>query len=66
MERTFVSRSNLDRVCLYLIVHGKEFRHIPGEGVTFLADDDFLEIMQERLVTCYGCSLKPIIKEQKK
>lgn len=65
MEKTFVTKSNLNKVCFYLIVRGKEFNHTPGKGVTFQADDEFVKEMQYKLVTCYGCSLKPIINEVK-
>lgn len=65
MGKTFVTKSNLNKVCFYLIVRGKEFSHIPGTGVTFQADEEFVKEMQRKLVTCYGCSLKPIINEVK-
>ena len=60
-----MTKSNLDKVCLYLIIRGKEFTHTPGTGVTFKATDEFVNEMQHKLVTCYGCSLKPIINEVK-
>ena len=63
MEKTFVTKSNLDKVCFYLIIREKEFSHIPGKGVTFQADDEFVEAMKNNLVSNFGCSLKPIIKE---
>lgn len=65
MEKTFVTRGTLNKVCFYLIVRGKEFTHTPGVGVTFKATDEFVKEMQYKLVTCYGCSLKPIINEVK-
>ena len=65
MEKTFVTKSNLDKVCFYLIIRGKEFSHVPGKGVTFQADDEFVEAMKNNLVSNFGCSLKPIIKEIK-
>lgn len=63
MEKTFVTKSNLDKVCFYLIIRGKEFSHIPGKGVTFQADDEFVEAMKNNLVSNFGCSLKPVINE---
>lgn len=63
MEKTFVTKSNLDKVCFYLIIRGKEFSHVPGKGVTFQADDEFVEAMKNNLVSNFGCSLKPVINE---
>lgn len=65
MEKTFVTKSNLDKVCFYLIIRGKEFSHIPGKGVTFQADDEFVEAMKNNLVSNFGCSLKPVVNEVK-
>ncbi len=65
MEKTFVTKSNLNKVCFYLITRGKEFHHTPGKGITFQADDEFVREMRYKLVTCYACSLKPIINEVK-
>lgn len=65
MEKTFVTKSTLNKVCFFLIIRGKEFTHTPDVGVTFKATDEFVEEMKNKLVTCYGCSLKPIINEVK-
>ena len=64
MEKTFVTKSTLHKVCFYLIVRGKELIFTPSVGVTFKATDEFVKEMQYKLVTCYG-SLKPIINEIK-
>lgn len=64
MEKTFVTKSTLHKVCFYLIVRGKEFTFNPSVGVAFKATDEFVKEMQYKLVTCYG-SLKPIINEVK-
>ena len=32
-------------------------------GIVFTAPELYVERMKERLVNCYGCSLKPIITE---
>lgn len=63
--KTYKTKHNLDKVCFYLIIRGKEFNYCLSEGVTFQADEDFVKNMKKVLVTAYGCSLPPVINEVK-
>lgn len=51
------------KVATVLMLDGVRFSFNPKDGIVFAAPEEYVRRMAERLVTCYGCSLKPIIKE---
>lgn len=51
------------KVAALLIMDGVSFRYTEEDGIVFTAPESYVERMKERLVNCYGCSLKPIITE---
>ncbi len=51
------------KVAMLLIMDGISFKYNEEEGIMFAASESFVEGMKERLVNCYGCSLKPVITE---
>lgn len=53
------------KVAYLLMMDGVSFRYNEEDGIVFTAPESYVEKMKDRLVTCYGCSLMPIIKEYK-
>lgn len=53
------------KVALVLIIDGISFSYTEEEGIVFEAPKSYVERMKERLVTCYGCSVIPVITEKK-
>lgn len=51
------------KVALVLIADGVSFSYTETAGIVFRATEEYVEQLRERLVSCYGCSLKPIITE---
>lgn len=51
------------KVAALLIMDGVSFRYNEEDGIVFSAPESYVDKMKYRLVTCYGCSLKPIINE---
>lgn len=51
------------KVAMLLIMDGVSFRYTEEDGIVFSAPESYVHCMVERLVTCYRCSLKPIIEE---
>lgn len=51
------------KVAMLLMMDGISFRYNEEDGIVFTAPEFYVERMKERLVTCYRCSLKPIITE---
>ena len=51
------------KIAMLLIMDGVSFSYSEEDGIVFTAPEFYVERMKERLVTCYGCSLKPIITE---
>lgn len=51
------------KIAMLLIMDGVSFSYNEENGIVFTAPEFYVEQMKERLVTCYGCSLKPIITE---
>ena len=46
-----------------IAMDGISFSYNEEDGIVFTAPEFYVERMKERLVNCYGCSLKPIITE---
>ena len=51
------------KVAMVLMLDGIEFSFNSKDGIVFAAPASYAERMKHRMVTCYGCSLKPIITE---
>ena len=51
------------KVVIVLMVDGVSFSYTETAGITFRATEEYVGQLKERLVSCYGCSLKPIITE---
>lgn len=50
-------------VAMVLIIDGVSFSYNEKDGIVFLAPETYVERFVDRLMNCYGCSLKPIITE---
>lgn len=53
------------KVASVLIMDGVSFRYNEDDGIVFTAPEFYVENLKERLVCCFGCSLRPIIEECK-
>nr|DAS75526.1 MAG TPA: hypothetical protein [Caudoviricetes sp.]DAV95578.1 MAG TPA: hypothetical protein [Caudoviricetes sp.] len=51
------------KIAMLLIMDGISFSYNENDGIVFSAPESYVERMKERLVNCYGCSLKPVIYE---
>lgn len=51
------------KVAALLMMDGVSFRYTEENGIVFTAPEEYVRRMVNRLMTCYGCSLKPIITE---
>lgn len=51
------------KVAYVLMMDGVSFRYNEEDGIVFTAPESYVNGLIYRLTTCYGCSLKPIIKE---
>ncbi len=53
------------KVAAVLIMDGVPFSYEEERGIMFTAPVCYVERLKRRLITVYGCSLKPIINEIK-
>lgn len=51
------------KVAGVLMMDGVSFRYDEENGITFTAPESYVEKLKYRLVTVFGCSVKPIINE---
>lgn len=51
------------KIAMLLIMDGISFSYNEEDGIVFAAPESYVVMMTNRLMNCYGCSLKPIIKE---
>lgn len=51
------------KVAGVLMMDGVSFRYDKENGITFTAPESYVEKLKYRLVTVFGCSVKPIINE---
>lgn len=51
------------KVAGVLMMDGVSFRYDDENGITFTAPESYVEKLKYRLVTVFGCSVKPIINE---
>ena len=51
------------KVAGVLMMDGVSFRYDEENGITFTAPEFYVEKLKYRLVTVFGCSVKPIINE---
>lgn len=51
------------KVAYVLMLDGVSFHYNEEDGIVFTAPQSYIRNLIDRLVTCYGCSVKPIIKE---
>ena len=63
--REWRTQSVKHKVALVLIIDGISFSYTEEEGIVFEPPKSYVERMKERLVTCYGCSVMPVIAERK-
>ena len=61
--REWNTHSVKHKVALVLISDGIPFRYNEVDGIVFSAPGSYVRDMADRLVTIYGCSLRPVIKE---
>lgn len=45
------------------MMDGVSFRYDEENGITFTVPESYVEKLKYRLVTVFGCSVKPIINE---
>lgn len=53
------------KVAAVLMMDGVSFSYTEENGIMFTAPDFYVENLKYRLVTVFGCSVKPIINEIK-
>ncbi len=51
------------KVAGVLMMDGVSFRYDKENGITFTVPESYVEKLKYRLVTVFGCSVKPIINE---
>lgn len=51
------------KVAGVLMMDSVSFRYDEENGITFTAPESYVEKLKYRLVTVFGCSVKPIINE---
>lgn len=51
------------KVAGVLMMDGVSFRYDEENGITFTAPESYVKKLKYRLVTVFGCSVKPIINE---
>lgn len=51
------------KVAYVLMLDGVSFHYNEEDGIVFTAPQSYIRNLIDRLVTSYGCSVKPIIKE---
>lgn len=51
------------KVAFVLMSDGISFHYNEEDGIVFSAPEIYVKNMVHRLMTCYGCSQRPIIKE---
>ncbi len=51
------------KVAGVLMMDGVSFRYDEENGITFTVPEFYVEKLKYRLVTVFGCSVKPIINE---
>jgi hypothetical protein len=61
--KVWKTQSVKHKIAMLLIMDGISFSYNENDGIVFSAPESYVERMKERLVNCYGCSLKPIITE---
>lgn len=59
------TQSAKHKIASLLMLDGISFHYNEEDGIVFTAPDFYVENMIYRLMTCYGCSVKPIINEYK-
>ena len=59
--KVWKTQSVKHKVAALLIMDGVSFRYTEEDGIVFTAPEEYVRRMADRLVNCYGCSLKPII-----
>ncbi|MCH5233734.1 MAG: hypothetical protein J1E16_00430 [Muribaculaceae bacterium] len=63
--KTWQTHSVKHKVAALLMTDGIPFSFDEETGISFTAPEFYVERLKERLVNCYGCSLKPIFNELK-
>lgn len=61
--KSWKTQSVKHKVAMVLILDGINFSFNSKDGIVFAAPESYVERMKYRMVTCYGCSLKPITTE---
>lgn len=59
----WATQSVKHKVAMLLIMDGTSFRFSEAGGIVFAETARYVEHFAERLVTCYGCSVRPIFEE---
>ena len=53
------------KVATVLIIDGVSFSYTEEDGIVFTAPESYVARLIRRLMSCYGCSLRPKINEVK-
>ncbi len=53
------------KVAMVLIMDGVSLSYTAEDGIVFTAPDFYVTKLVRRLMSCYGCSVRPIINEIK-
>lgn len=61
--KVWQTQSVKHKVAMLLIMDGISFGYNEEDGIVFTAPESYVKRMVQRLMNCYGSSLKPIINE---
>lgn len=61
MSKLWHTQSAKHRIAFVLIIDGVSFQYTEKDGIVFTATQEYVEKLIVRMVSCFGCSLKPII-----
>ncbi len=60
--KTWQTQSVKHKVAMVLILDGVSFSYTEDDGIVFTASDSYVANLARRLMSCYGCSLRPDFK----
>lgn len=60
--RSYKTHCVKHKVAEVLMIDGTPFKYLPAEGIVFVANQEYVDKLIERLMRNFGVSLKPIIK----
>ena len=62
-QKTWRTRSVKHKVTMVLMLDGVSFSYTEDDGIVFTASGLYVENLTRRLMSCYGCSVRPDFHE---